>query len=286
MTAIPPDTINDPELSLLRPFARNEASQAALALYALTAEIRHGILSVNDESLARVKLAWWRDELLRMLKGETNHPACVRLYQNFSVDRLDPGELMEPLEGLRLQLEAPLYNDRDELLLHAWRLEGALSVSAARLAGGERQSTLDTARDLGLSRALAQVVILFDVERRGGRCWVPADLCNEHDTRPEALLQGSMDTSLRVKILSAVARLAKHYHRGPGTIRRESGDEAVALQISATLSALAMADLKRSQARSFQPKQAGAITRLFISWRLARSLGAGPSKRPTATAGH
>jgi|GEM_PF-2076828 len=283
MTTEMPPISQDPELALLTPFVKDEGNQAALALYALLTEIRHSVLSVNDESLARIKLAWWRDELGRMLVGQADHPSCVSLGRHAPLHRLDPDELMEPLEGLRLRLEAPLYNDQDELLLHAWRAEGALAVSAARLAGAQTERSRKLARDMGLSRALAQIVMGFEAEKRSGRCWIPADLCSQHGSRPESLIRDDMDPPVRVKILAAVADLAEQYYRRPAKLVRELPQEAATLQIPATLAALTMANLKRSRPHAFQVREAGPIARLFTTWRMARALGSRPPESRAAT---
>jgi len=262
---------SDPDLELLQPFLKDPESQAAAALYALYQEIRQGVLGISDSSTSKVKLAWWRDELLRLLAAEANHPLSREVQALPHAQNLDQGELLEPLEQLLTRLDGPLYDTEDQLLLHAWRGEGAIAVSAMRLAGHQDETVLNAARDLGLARGLAQIVIFFEAERQHGRCWLPLDYCRPQNTQPEQLLAQAPEASLRLALLTPVQTLAQaRYDQGLKSAL--SAAPLPALKLPAMLAALESLNLSASMRNRGLRRDAGPFRRLFTAWRMARKL--------------
>jgi phytoene/squalene synthetase len=123
-----------PDFSLIRLFLPESQRRPVTALYALQAEIEQSILGVEALEPARIKLAWWGEELARMLQGEPRHP-LTRQAADLGVGQLPPEEMLEIVEGVNMRLTRPLYNDSDELMLHCWRNGGVLTQMAARLTG-------------------------------------------------------------------------------------------------------------------------------------------------------
>ncbi len=257
-----------PDLQLISAFLPGSDRESLQRLHALVGEIRHGVFSVSDESLARVKLAWWRDELSRLLDGQGQHPASQALIsaQPEAPSRLDGGELGEILEGLLMRLEGRGYNDADELLLHAWRDQGALAVCSARLAGAVHDDTLAAARDLGLAHALAGTVSDFENERRQGRIWIPLDWQREAETSPESILRSAPDTATMERLLTPVLAMAEERFAAAA----KPCPQRASLRGPALLAALAMQDARRCQGKRWQARRRSGLATLFRAWRAAR----------------
>lgn len=260
-----PDLSADPELSLIRPFLPAEHRAAPLLMYQLADALREGVFSVSELPLARAKLAWWESELGRILEGSPDHPISRALAEHGAADRLDAAELAELPEGLLMRLDGRLYNDMDEVLLHAWRNEGALAVCAARLAGATRPETLNAARDFGLARELGRIIRDFEEERRAGRLWIPADHLAETGFRSEELLRTAPDAETRRRLLAPILDAARQRLAGTMT----ACPDRSTLRAPALLAALSRRSAEKTlrQGRRAEP---GPLARLFTVWRAAR----------------
>lgn len=259
----------DPELELIAAFLPARQRLAILSLHALYAEIRMGVFSVTDESLARVKLGWWRDEIERMLNHQASHPVTKALADKTDIGRLDTGELGDVLEGVLMQLEARLYNDDDEMLLHCWRNDAALVVSGARLVGAESASALKAARHHGMARGLARLVLRFDVDRRAGRCWIPEPRLKDRQLTPNALFRENPDTATRVALLAPLADLADAYVQSAG-LEDVEGEERQRLRPAVLMAMSDMHALARLRKTDYRGHLPGQLSRLFNIWRTAR----------------
>ncbi|MDQ2069171.1 squalene/phytoene synthase family protein [Natronospira bacteriovora] len=259
----------DPELSLVRPFLPQGQRDGQIALHALLNEIRQSVFSVSDESIARVKLAWWRDELERLLNGRASHPLTESLARRADWQRLDGEELGELLEGVLMRLEARLYNDDDEMLLHCWRNEGAAAVCSARLAGAAEGATLRAARDLGLARALLHIVLGFEEERQQQRCWIPAERIRMAGGDAAGLITDGIEPDRRAELLEGIAVLAEARH-AQALEMAPSGQERKTLRMAALMTALPLRQLQRLRRKDFREGGIGPLARLLAVWRVAR----------------
>ncbi len=263
----------DAELELIRPFLPEDVGPGQATMLQLAGEIEYGILSVTDLSLARSKLAWWGTELARLMEGEARHPVTRQLTRVAETSLLSGGELSEILEGLRMCLEGRIYNDEDEMLLHCWRREGALSVGISRLAGATSEAQLATARDLGIGRGLARILTRFDEDRDAGRCWLAEPLIRAANLSPEALLREAPDAAQRREMLTPLADMAEA--RLSEGLEQMTELEVRRPLIAAALRAVAAQHaLKRARKRQFEKlysiRERGIGGGVLKLWRSAR----------------
>lgn len=255
----------DPELALIRPFLPPGQRERALVMHELAAAMRDGVFSLSELSLARAKLAWWEAELAHLFEGHPQHPVTRRVAELEGAEALDSGELLELSEGLSMRLDNRLYNDMDELMLHAWRTEGARAVCSARLAGARHEETLDAARNLGLARGLACVVRDFEDERRAGRLRIPVPVLQQAETDAEHLLTAAPEPRTRQALLEPVMTLARDHHTRAMTLCNDRST----LRAPAILAALGIKAAERSYRRPNRGAP-GPLARLFTVWRAAR----------------
>lgn len=262
----------DRERELLRPFLPESCRKAQDALLGTVREMEYGVLVVSDRGVAHSKLAWWGSELAMLMEGQPRHPSTRALHEAAPVERLDGGELTELVEGLRMCIEGRIYNDDDELLLHCWRRDGALSLCLARLGGADTEDDLHLARDTGLGRGLARVMTRFDEDRAGGRCWLPEERLQQAGTDARSALEQGLDRQTRKQLFApmfdwAMARL------GPALGRMPTSRHPEALTAPALLAAGARRGLLRARRRGFRKLEGrheqGPGGGLLTLWRTA-----------------
>ncbi len=194
--------------------------EAVLALHALAEEIRRIPRTVADPGVARLKLAWWSDEIGRLFHGgDPQHPACVVLQAAQAARRLQPGALKEWLAVADEEISRKAPADIGALLTDCRRHEGGLWRLTAALCGHTDEGTphavelLSTA--LGLHRVLRDLRLDADIGllrlplselRRFGLGDDPLHAAHEPFAELAALLAGHV----REAVLNGVAALPPH----------------------------------------------------------------------------
>ena len=77
-------------------FLPPERRRAITALYAFCREVDDAVDEPSEASVARVRLAWWRDEVARLYAGKPEHPVTRALHQWQPHQRLHAGEINAP----------------------------------------------------------------------------------------------------------------------------------------------------------------------------------------------
>ncbi|HTT07780.1 MAG TPA: squalene/phytoene synthase family protein [Gammaproteobacteria bacterium] len=133
--------------------------EAVLALHALAGEIRRIPRTIADPGVARLKLAWWTDELDKLFRsGEAQHPASVVLHTAQAAPRLQPGVLHEWLQVADEEISRKTHADMQALMAACRRHEGGLWRLTAMLCGHTGEETLDAVETLGTALGLHRVL--------------------------------------------------------------------------------------------------------------------------------
>jgi phytoene synthase len=163
----------DPDRFVSLFFAPVERREHLLALYAFDAEVAH-IGEVAREAMAgRVRLAWWREQIVAIYAGAAMHTPTARGLAQVVRTRRLPRELFEAaLDARELDLKETPFRDEAAMAAHADAVAGGVLRLACRILGAEHRAD-EPARDAG--RAVAYLGHLRDLsyfaERR--RCRLP-----------------------------------------------------------------------------------------------------------------
>jgi len=115
----------DREAQLLGAFiAREQANRWALCR-ALERELIDVLLQVRDGGVARIKLAWWENELVTAQKGQPSHPLTRALVA------IQPAQSMaawrQAAHDLATEIDAPAPQNLDGLIMRCESMGAALS---------------------------------------------------------------------------------------------------------------------------------------------------------------
>src|SRR5687767_11762658 len=81
-------------------FLPSERRRAITALYAFCREVDDVVDECSDPSLARTKLAWWRQEVGAMLSGTPTHPVMLALQPHMAPYALEGKHLQAIIDGM------------------------------------------------------------------------------------------------------------------------------------------------------------------------------------------
>jgi phytoene synthase len=156
-------------------FAAPEAREPLLGIYALMAEW-HALLDPDTEAdVARIKLAWWGDEMSRLAAGSPLHPISRYLANLGGTAAIDWSPLGHPVSAAAAQVAGVPLERAAELQSHADALFGAPLLVAARLRGTCTPGVPACIAALAEAQYVARALSAYGREARAGRILFPVD---------------------------------------------------------------------------------------------------------------
>lgn len=215
-------------------FLPSEKRAVLTALFAFRREIGDIAVECADAGVARLKLAWWRQEIAAMRDGRPQHPVTRLLAPAIPDYRLDVGLFVDMLAAEESNLPPARLTRFEELHRYGERTNGALASLSCAILGCRDPATPAAARNLGAAIELAgrHASPAFEAERALARLHA-ADAAIPATDR-QALLPWL--------ILAAIAHVTlKSAHPGGGRI-------------------------------SHRRRELTPLRKLWIAWRMHRSL--------------
>jgi phytoene synthase len=147
---LPPESRGERlELLLQLPLLPEEKRRGITALYAFCREVDDVVDDCTDTAIARTKLAWWRNEVAAMYRGEPQHPVTRALAALLSRFNLPEERLHEIIAGMEMDLDRNRYSNFEALKLYCHRVASVVGLLSAEIFGYGDRRTLDYAADLG-----------------------------------------------------------------------------------------------------------------------------------------
>jgi phytoene synthase len=182
-------------------FLPPERRRAITALYAFCREVDDTVDETTDQSVARIKLAWWRTEVAAMYKGAPTHPVTQALQPHLAPYKLEEQHLQAIIDGMEMDLDQSRYLDYPGLRKYCWHVAGVVGILSASIFGVTNPRTLEYAEKLGLAFQLTNIIRDVGDDARKGRIYLPvnelqqfgvtaADILNfRHSEKFEALMK-------------------------------------------------------------------------------------------------
>jgi phytoene synthase len=187
-------------------FLPPERRRAITALYAFCREVDDTVDETSDQSVARIKLAWWRTEVSAMYKGTSpTHPVTQALQPHLNAYNLQEQHLQAIIDGMEMDLDQSRYLDYPGLRKYCWHVAGVVGILSASIFGASNPQTLQYAEKLGLAFQLTNIIRDVGDDARKGRIYLPvnelqqfgvtaADILNfRHSEKFEALMKFQAD---------------------------------------------------------------------------------------------
>jgi phytoene synthase len=205
-------------------FLPPERRRAITALYAFCREVDDTVDETHDQSVARIKLAWWRTEVSNMYKGTPTHPVTQALQPHLAPYDLQEQHLQAIIDGMEMDLDQSRYLDYAGLRKYCWHVAGVVGILSASIFGVSNPQTLQYAEKLGLAFQLTNIIRDVGDDARKGRIYLPvdelqqfnvtaADILNfRHSEKFEALMKFQIERA-RAVYAEAFALLPKEDRR-------------------------------------------------------------------------
>lgn len=193
-------------------FLPPEQRRAIISLYAFCREVDDVVDETSEHEIARIKLAWWREEIQRVFDGEARHKVGKALQETIQSFDLPQEHFIEIIDGMEMDLDYNAYPTFKELSLYCHRVASVVGLMSAEIFGYDDRKTLKYAHALGMAFQLTN--ILRDVHEDGvrGRLYIPLDELERFGVIPEELLKKETTDNIKA-LLKFQAERANDYYQ-------------------------------------------------------------------------
>lgn len=255
-------------------FTDASARPAVTALVALRGELLDAALAQRDPTIARMRLAWWREEIQRIALGESRHPVGQALASASAGTPLEADYLLELVEGAEMDLAGERPASDSELTLYLHRSSGVLHELIAQVCGlndpAAERDVRRYAQRLGQGLRLAEIGRDLFADARSGRFYVPDSWLETHGVRLTDLERAELTDGVAALGRDIGQRSAEILHEActklPATERPRQRTGLVLL----ALYRKSLANLQQSGAPLTESPRSRGISSLFQAWNAAR----------------
>ncbi len=192
-----------------------EKRRAITALYAFCREVDDVVDECTDIAVARMKLAWWRQEVAAIFSDEPGvkptHPVTKALAAVAKTFNLTAGRLNEIIDGMEMDLSYNRYADFDTLRRYCYHVASVVGLCSVEIFGYRNQDTLKYAQDLGLAFQLTNIIRDVGEDARRDRIYLPQDELARFGVSEEDILQSRESDNFRRLMEFQIERAESYY---------------------------------------------------------------------------
>ncbi len=192
-------------------FLPPEKRLAITALYAFCREIDDIVDECHDPGVARMKLAWWRNEIGAVFSGNPEHPLGKALKPVIERHNLPPELFSEIMDGMEMDLDENRYPDFKSLQLYCYRVASVVGLLSAEIFGFENRKTLDYAHELGIALQLTNILRDVGEDARRNRIYLPLDELKEYGVTVSDILNAKSSENFEKFMAFQIHRARRHY---------------------------------------------------------------------------
>ena len=192
-------------------FLAPERRRAITALYAFCREVDDTVDECTDESIARIKLAWWRKEIANMYEGQQTHPVTLALQPHLAPYNLQQQHLQAIIDGMEMDLNQTRYLDYTALSKYCWHVASVVGILSASIFGATRPETLQYAEKLGHAFQLTNIIRDVGEDARKGRIYLPVNELQQFNVTAADLLNARHSENFEKLMAFQAARAQKVY---------------------------------------------------------------------------
>ena len=202
-------------------FLPPERRRAITALYAFCREVDDTVDECTDESIARIKLAWWRKEIAGMYEGQQSHPVTQALQPHLATYNLQEMHLQAIIDGMEMDLNQTRYLDYAAMSKYCWHVASVVGILSASIFGATRPETLQYAEKLGHAFQLTNIIRDVGEDARKGRIYLPINELQQFNVTAADLLNARHTENFEKLMAFQAERAQKAYDEAFALLPKE-----------------------------------------------------------------
>ncbi|MFY9893134.1 MAG: phytoene/squalene synthase family protein [Xanthobacteraceae bacterium] len=177
-------------------FAPAEHRGAICALYAFNSEVSRVRETAREALPGEIRLQWWSDVINRQRDEEARaNPVAAALLTTIERYRLSSAKLVDLIEARRFDLYDDPIATVVDLETYASKTSSVLFALAAQILAGANVEAVTT--PAGIAFAIAGLSRAFPLHAARGQLYVPMELLDRHQVRPEDIFAGRSSAGLQ-----------------------------------------------------------------------------------------
>jgi 15-cis-phytoene synthase len=221
----------------------------------------------TEAEVARIKLAWWRDEINRLARGSPLHPIS-RYLATLQNTAIDWSLLVHPVSAAAEQVAGAPLERAAELQAHAEALFGAPLLLAARVGGARSGTVAVCIAALAEAQYVARALSAYGREARAGRILFPVDELLAAGVDNDDLAARDPPPRLNAYLERMRAHAAHNFANAAAALAPQERPPLRHLLVLATLGAKHLKAGERRAGTDFR------LADLYNAWTAARRAGA------------
>jgi len=259
-------------------FLPPEKRRAITALYAFCREVDDVVDECADASVARMKLAWWRQEIAAVFDAKhgniPTHPVAKALVAVTKTFNLSAGQLNEIIDGMEMDLNHNRYADFKTLQLYCHHVAGVVGQLSAEIFGYRDRNTLQYAHDLGLAFQLTNIIRDVGEDARRDRIYLPQDELARFGVSSADILHTRETDGFKRLMEFQIERAESYYARAFAALPAEDRKNQRPGLVMAAIYQTLLREIKRDGCRVMQQRVSlTPIRKLWIAWKTWFSRG-------------
>jgi 15-cis-phytoene synthase len=253
-------------------FIAREKRLALIPLYALWQEVREIVDECREPEIARVKLAWWHEELHETIAGRPRHPVSVALAPILSTYALPATSLFAVIEAVGRHAEGAPYASYAELRDYGKQTRGAVEQLAASVMGAIDFATKEHAAAIGALLELTALLRDTGLYARRSHCYLPLEDLARFGVAAHEVCAGRATESIDASIKFEAQRLRTDLQQQVAGVPASARTHLTPLLAAAALSDALLAKIAAAGGRVLRERPALLpLRQLWIAWRSARA---------------
>jgi len=202
-------------------FLSKQKREAIIALYAFCREVDDVVDECTELKVAQVKLAWWKEEIQNLYKGNPIHPVTKALQPFIHQFHLSEEHFLEIIDGMEMDLNFNRYEDFKQLQLYCYRVASVVGILSAQIFGFSNRKTLKFAHDLGLAFQLTNIIRDVGEDARRNRIYIPLDELARFGVSEEDILRSRQSETVKQLLEFQIERAESYYDRALNELPEE-----------------------------------------------------------------
>lgn len=254
-------------------FLEPDRRRAITALYAFCREVDDVVDEVGEESVARTKLQWWREEIERLFNDQPRHPITRALQPHIASFDLGREYFDEIIDGMQMDLDYDSYPDFTTLSLYCYRAASVVGILSAHIFGYSDRNTLKYAHNLGMALQLTNILRDVHEDAMRGRVYIPLDELAAHGVKPEEFQINVTDERHRALFAEQAERARRYYERAEEQLPAADRYAQRPGLIMAAIYRALLDEIADDGYRVLEHRvKLTPLRKLWIAWRTARRL--------------
>jgi phytoene synthase len=250
----------------------SEKRRAITALYAFCREVDDIVDECTEESVARMKLAWWRQEIASVYSAEQgkkpSHPVAKSLVAVIKTINLSASQLIEIIDGMEMDLDCNRYADFSTLKLYCHHVAGVVGQLSAEIFGYQDPKTLEYAHNLGLAFQLTNIIRDVGEDARRDRIYLPEDELAQFGVSSEDILHSRESDNFRQLMEFQIERAENYYTQAFAALPAEDRKNQRPGIIMAAIYRALLEEIKDDACQVMRQRVSlTPIRKLWIGWR-------------------